>query len=359
MPHAIAASSLHAESSISRVSPGTDLMSYFSDEIKMHIFGDLDFNGILRMSEVSKEFNNLAKDDLLWTQKAIQIGIPRKDLVGATFSSIKKQFVEISVIAKSLHPSSSVSDVITIESLKNNLSEIKKKKCSDFMRVWEEIIRQFPSTDLSIPTDTKTIKNPGILDEKFGEWIEDNKDRISSITSLFLHNLNLSFLPTSIGQLKQLTMLSLDDNELESLPFSIGQLKQLTMLFLHNNKLRSLPFSIGQLKQLTMLSLNNNKLRSLPFSIGRLPNLKELFLDDNELESLPWSIGLLPHLKILSLNNNKLRSRPNFFKELTSCNIKYENNPISVKNIELTTCYAIIVIVSIIATIMSLVVFES
>ncbi|NGX29171.1 MAG: hypothetical protein K940chlam1_01370, partial [Candidatus Anoxychlamydiales bacterium] len=124
------------------ISPGLDLISDLPYEIKMHIFGYLDIKDVLNMSRASRALNNLAKADPLWTQKAIQIGIPNEDLVGATHSSIKKQFAAISLIAKSLHPSSSVSDVITIENLKNNLSEINKKKCSDFMTVWEKIIEQ-------------------------------------------------------------------------------------------------------------------------------------------------------------------------------------------------------------------------
>ena len=333
MPLTIIPHPLSTADPISPVSSGIDLISDLPNEIKMQIFGDLDIKDILQMSEVSRGFYQLAENDLFWKQKAIQIGIPDKDLVEATSSSIKEQFAKISTIAKNRHSSSSVSDLITIESLKNNLSEIK---CSDFMKVWEEIIKKLSSADLSIPEEVKTIKNPDILDEKFGEWIEDNKDRISSLTDLFLCHLNLSFLPTAIGKLSQLKSLDLRNNQLSGLCRSL----------------------FGKLSQLERLELNDNNLLSLPESFGKLGNLKNLHLDNNQLSSLPESFGDLGNLEYLFLYGNQLSSLPDSIDK-PSCHITYimyENNPISLnpvnktfKHIRTTTCYAMSATVAIIS----------
>ena len=289
------------------ISPEADLISDLPDEMKMCIFDYLDIKDVLQMSRSSGSFYNLAKDNLFWKQKAIQIGIPDKDLVDATSSSIKEQFVKISTVAKGLHLSSSVSGFITIENLKNNLSEINKKKCSDFMKVWEKIIKQLKlsSTDLSIPEKVKTIENPDMLDEMFSEWIEDKKDSINSLTYLSLENLNLSFLPPLIGKLSKLKALDLDNNQLSSLPESIGDLSKLQKLGLNNNQFSSLPKYISNLGALLWLHLNNNQLSSLPEFIGNLG-------------ALLW----------LGLNNNNLSSLPKSMDKLRSCHITYENNPI-------------------------------
>ena len=209
---------LRSEDAVFTETKKPDWISNLPDEIKLHIFGFLDIldiKDILSMSEVAKAFYLLAKNNLFWKQKAIQIGIPEKDLTNATSSNIKNRFAEISAIAKSLHPSTSESDFITIESLKNNLSEINNKKCSDFLRVWQKIIEKLSSADLSIPEKAKTIKNPNELDKMFSEWLEDNKDSINSITFLSLANLNLSFLPTSIGALGKLKKLYLNQDKVE------------------------------------------------------------------------------------------------------------------------------------------------
>ncbi len=255
------------------ISPDDALISALPAEMKMYIFDYLDIKDVLQMSRSSRSFYNLAKDNLFWKQKAIQIGIPDKDVVDTTHSSIRKLFAEILAFAKRLPSSSSVSDVITIESLKNNLSKINKKKCSDFMTVWEKIIEQLKlsSTDLCITEETKAIENPDILEEMFSEWIEAKKNSINSLTYLSLANLNLSFLPTFIGKLGKLEGLDLNNNQLSSLPESFGKLSKLEWLYLNNNQLSSLPTHIGDLGKLKEVYLRNNEFSALPESIiGKL-----------------------------------------------------------------------------------------
>ena len=91
-----------------------------------------------------------------------------------------------------------------------------------------------------------------------------------------------------------------------------------TELDLYGRALTYLPASIGNLKNLQHLDLSVNKLSSLPASIGNLINLKELWLDENKLTSLPDTIGNLKNLQELNLNRNNLTSLPQSFKNLRS-----------------------------------------
>jgi len=91
-----------------------------------------------------------------------------------------------------------------------------------------------------------------------------------------------------------------------TLPAEIGNLTNLTTLELHNNQLSSLPPEIGKLTNLTTLSLSENQLSSLPSEIGKLTNLRELFLSSNRLNSLPAEIVNLTNLTWLHLSYNRL-----------------------------------------------------
>ncbi len=59
----------------------------------------------------------------------------------------------------------------------------------------------------------------------------------SGATILNLHDMKLTELPESIGQLTQLANLNLGDNHLTKLPESIGKLSQLNYLTIHNNEI--------------------------------------------------------------------------------------------------------------------------
>ena len=139
----------------------------------------------------------------------------------------------------------------------------------------------------------------------------------NNLRELNLSYLNLTSIPSSLGNLRNLRELNLSGN-LASLPKEIGNLKNLKVLNLTNNSLGSLPSSIGNLTNLEELHSSMNKLTSLPSWIGNLTNLKELYLTINDLTSLPSWIGNLTNLKVLYLDGNELTSLPKEIGNLTN-----------------------------------------
>ncbi|WOE69950.1 hypothetical protein RZR97_12735 [Hydrogenimonas thermophila] len=80
-------------------------------------------------------------------------------------------------------------------------------------------------------------------------------------------------LPREKEKLLSLTELYLDSNNLTELPKEIGNLTNLTLLDLSNDRLTKLPK--------VLLKLSRNKLTELPKEIGNLTNLTELWLENN------------------------------------------------------------------------------
>jgi leucine-rich repeat protein SHOC2 len=135
--------------------------------------------------------------------------------------------------------------------------------------------------------------------------------RLTTLTSLKLHENSLTKLPDWIGELTKLEFLGVVKNPLRELPASIGNLVGLRRLnCIITEALRQLPDSIGRLVELEELQLGFNKLRAVPDSIGNLRNLRKLDLQRNQLTDLPAAMGGLRHLRELDLSRNKLAHLP-------------------------------------------------
>jgi len=142
--------------------------------------------------------------------------------------------------------------------------------------------------------------------------------QLIKLTTLYLHINQLTSLSPEIGQLTNLTSLMLSGNGLTSLPPKISQLTSLKKLDLASNELTNLPSEIGQLTSLTELNLSLNQLTTLPSEIGHLTNLTQLYLWGNELTGLPPEISQLNNLKELEINLNQLTSLPPKISQLTN-----------------------------------------
>lgn len=136
------------------------------------------------------------------------------------------------------------------------------------------------------------------------------------LTTLSIHDAQLTTLPDQMDQLAELTELSLDRNPLRHVPPSICRLSGLHQLGLSHCELETLPQTIGQLRSLTHLSLSTNQLTAVPASIGQLAQLRQLNLTMNQLTTLPASVGQLPQLETLVVVWNQLTELPGGFARL-------------------------------------------
>jgi CCR4-NOT transcription complex subunit 6 len=81
----------------------------------------------------------------------------------------------------------------------------------------------------------------------------------------------------------------------------------LTSLYVNHNQLSYLPSSIAQLRTLRLLDASGNKLTSIPPELGLLVELRELLLFDNLLTELPPELGTLFQLETLGLEGNPIQ----------------------------------------------------
>ena len=140
----------------------------------------------------------------------------------------------------------------------------------------------------------------------------------SNASELDLNNLELTEIPSSIGQLTQLLKLKVSGNKLVDLPEAIGQLSQLEHLDLGSNRLTVLPEFIGQLTKLTLLAAEKNQLKALPESLSKLINLNSIWMYSNEIQVLPDGFGNLAKLEKLYIGGNRLGYLPDALKQLVN-----------------------------------------
>jgi len=84
--------------------------------------------------------------------------------------------------------------------------------------------------------------------------------RLTHLTALYLNDISLELLPSSVSFLIHLRRLDLANNKLRSLPPELGDLTELRELTLANNLLQTLPYELGKCFQLTYLCLKGNQL---------------------------------------------------------------------------------------------------
>lgn len=139
----------------------------------------------------------------------------------------------------------------------------------------------------------------------------------TNLNELDLRNLDLTELPSEIGQLTNLQSLAVTGNLLKHLPKEIENLNNLQELFLEDNRLNEFPKEIIKLTNLHTLDLSSNQLSELPEEIYKLSNLKELTVSNNRLIKLPREINGLIGLQSLILSENLLTELPKELIQLT------------------------------------------
>lgn len=188
-----------------------DYLDYLPNELIVSIFMRLDIPELIRMSEVSKRYCQIAHDKYIWRNIAQKIGYEySKEDDGLT---IKRK---VEVIAREIFGGSVTRDEITIEKLKGK-SEVLKK---DVLKVW----RAIQSQATIIPTASFTPANFDEIEKldcaavvkAFDEWILANEDKMD-VSVADLSKLGLAFLPSTIGALKRkLTVLDSGGNNLKA-----------------------------------------------------------------------------------------------------------------------------------------------
>uniref|UniRef100_A0A1J3ELI2 non-specific serine/threonine protein kinase n=3 Tax=Noccaea caerulescens TaxID=107243 RepID=A0A1J3ELI2_NOCCA len=122
----------------------------------------------------------------------------------------------------------------------------------------------------------------------------------SSVTSLFLSQINLRSISPTFGDLLDLKTLDLHNTSLTGAVQNVGSLQHLQQLNLSFNQLKSFGSELENLINLEVLDLQNNSLQgSVPETLGNLKKLRLLNLENNNL------VGPLPQ----SLNRTGLEVR--------------------------------------------------
>jgi len=144
-----------------------------------------------------------------------------------------------------------------------NRSTIKLKNT---INVFNEIKKQLLSSNPELKITMKSIiaKSFSETENNMSNWIERNKEKVLELKSLNIENLNLTFLPGFLANLKNLKVLILRNNKLTSLPEWFGNLENIQGLHLSNNTLKDLPASISGLKKLQFIDLSNNLFEEVP-----------------------------------------------------------------------------------------------
>lgn len=108
------------------------------------------------------------------------------------------------------------------------------------------------------------------------------------LSSLELSNCAIKLTPqtaSAIGDLHTLEFLDMSNNPLGHAP-DVSNLRQLTSLHLHDTQISELPAGVFELVELQNLDLSNNQLREIP---QVLMEMQQNFHDESDLSGNPWS----------------------------------------------------------------------
>ncbi|KAF8028909.1 hypothetical protein BT93_E1553 [Corymbia citriodora subsp. variegata] len=184
------------------------------------------------------------------------------------------------------------------------------------------------------------LVNLWFLQLDHGNFQRDFKNHFSKLRWLSWSNCPLEFLATNFG-LENLVVLELSGNNitkdwggwhqimLSVLPHSIGNLVNVKHLILSCWELQKLPDSIGQLESLLELDVRHTSLKALnmghsritelPKTIGMLETLEELSASCEHLEGeIPSEIGALSSLKILDVSGGHFSRLLTTINQLTN-----------------------------------------
>ena len=185
--------------------------SYICYDILFHIFEYLDVNNINNVRLVSKLFDDVLNDDLLWKIYYMKnYNIKHKDLHVLSNENAYKKCHEIDVFSKLY--------------------------------------------------DNKFIKNKSIIDIINLQGLNLSQ-RMTKIRSSHLIDNKIREIPNIVTQLINLQKIYFDRNEIIEIPQSIARLVNLQYFSLNYNKIKEIPKEIGLLFNLQGLDLSGNQIK--------------------------------------------------------------------------------------------------
>ncbi|KAM7046696.1 LOW QUALITY PROTEIN: leucine-rich repeat-containing protein 40 [Acridotheres tristis] len=142
------------------------------------------------------------------------------------------------------------------------------------------------------------------------QGLSEDVKLLPALSTLDVHDNQLTSLPSALGQLENLQKLDVSHNQLRSLPEELLQLPRLRSLLVQHNQLSQLPEGLGQLLSLEELDVSNNQLTAIPSSFALLVNLVRLNLACNQLKELPADLSAMKSLRQLDCTKNYLETVP-------------------------------------------------
>lgn len=280
----------------------------------------IDIPDLGRVAKVSREFRVLANDDVVWQSIADRCGFDRAEFRRREGDpSIRDQLMKkIREMQYMVHLGGLVGTkgrkIAEIQELRR---QVKISQAISTFQIKFALAERIGIPCLEPFFPRSTAETAVILQEtaNFGQWMEDNKEALLSVTELDLawSDRKLTYIPSEIGRLVNLRELDLSVNALTELPETFWQLTSLKILDLADNKLAWLSPDLGRLIHLKKLDLSQNNLSFIPSEVGNLQALVELDVSKNQLIRLPEEINRLRHLKEFNFNKNPLGSVPDSF----------------------------------------------
>src|SRR5208282_5279499 len=221
-------------------------INMLNNDVLMNIFRYIEIKDKSNISSVSKQFNEIYNNNILWSYYILQY---ERNIIEELYTINDMKTTKLIYSMYKLNKSCKYNNIISLlktSSLSIQYSQLKQ-----------------------IPSEIKNLIN---------------------LQSLSFSYNQITYIPSEIGNLTNLQYFSLDNNQITHIPSEIGNLTNLQYLYLNNNQIKHIPSEISNLTNLQYLYLNNNQIIQLPSEIGNLTNLQYLNLNNNQIIQLPSEI---------------------------------------------------------------------
>lgn len=285
-------------------------MNYICYDILLHIFEYLDIGDAINARLISKQFDELYDDKLLWKiYYERDYGLNHSDLNNLSKINAYKKCNDIIVFKLKLKfdTNQTIIDIMNLQEFKLN-GDMKSRAAKYFDANFKFDSLTRPKLKI-IPREITQLTNLRKI-QLSGNKIKEipQMGSLVNLQSLYLSDNQITDIQ-QIGSLVNLQELNLSGNKIKDIQ-QIMQLVNLNTLFLFCNKIKLIPSQIIQLINLTKLHLSHNKITKIPLEVIQLANLITLDLRCNQIKEIPSQITQLMNLQFLYLCGNKIKKVP-------------------------------------------------